>query len=165
MLWCGGGGGGVGVICHQYISCSRRPAEFPACGQRLQGPRLGTPPNPKLASASASDPARHARPAPPPDVAQTKTSQTNSIVCLKNEILLRLRAGITGEQFKALLMKNRAMVLDGIPALAIYRLRLQPGANLAETLNSLAKDPLVLKTEPNQIYRSITPARTSIPYL
>jgi hypothetical protein len=95
------------------------------------------------------------RPAP-----STTVAQTNSIVCLKNEILLRLRAGITGEQFKALLMKNRAMVLDGIPALAIYRLRLQPGANLAETLNSLAKDPLVLKTEPNQIYRSITPART-----
>jgi thermitase len=87
-------------------------------------------------------------------------AQTNSILCLKNEILIRLRADITGEQFRALLMKNRAMVLDGIPALGIYRLLLPPGANLAETLNSLTKDPLVLKTEPNQIYRSITPINT-----
>jgi len=87
-------------------------------------------------------------------------TQTNSIVCLKNEILLRLIAGITREQFRELLMRNGAMVLDGIPALGIYRLRLPPAVNLAGTLNALAKDPLVLKVEPNPIYRSIAPVRT-----
>ncbi len=101
-----------------------------------------------------------ARPAPPPDVAQTKTSQTNSIVCLKNEILLRLRAGVTREQFRALLLKHGAMAMDGIPALGIYRLRLPPGSNLADILNDFAKDPLVLRSEPNQVYRSITPVRS-----
>ncbi len=99
------------------------------------------------------------RPTPSPTMAQTRTAHTNSIVCLKNEILLRLTAGITREQFRELLMRHGAMVLDGIPALGIYRLRLPPGANLAETLNAQAKDPLVLTAEPNLIYRSIAPVR------
>lgn len=101
-----------------------------------------------------------ARPAPPPDVAQTKTSQTNTIVCLKNEILLRLRAGVSSDQFRALLLKHGAMAIDGIPALGLYRLRVPPGSNLADILNDLAKDPLVTRAEPNLAYRSVTPVRS-----
>lgn len=90
------------------------------------------------------------------NVAEARLSQTNSISCLKNEVLLRLRPGVTKEQFKALLMKTGAMVLDGIPALGIYRLRLPPGTNLAAALNALAQDPLVARAEPNQVYRPVT---------
>jgi len=96
---------------------------------------------------------------PAPDVARTPTSQTNSIACLKNEVLLRLQPGVTREQFRDLLIKNGALVLDGVPALGIYRLRFPPGANLADVLNSLSKDPLVARAEPNPIYRSITPIK------
>ena len=99
------------------------------------------------------------RPAPAADVENTQTSQTNVITCLRNEILLRLRPGVSSEQFRDLLMKTGALALDGVPALGIYRLRLPPGTNLSEILNALSKDPLVERVEPNQIYRSITPVK------
>lgn len=99
------------------------------------------------------------RPAPTPGVAQTQTA-TNSIVCMKNEILLRLRPGTTPAQFRELLMRTGAMVLDGIPALGIYRLRLAPGSNLAAALNALSTDALVARAEPNPIYKTVTPSRT-----
>lgn len=95
-----------------------------------------------------------------PTVAQARTSRTNSIVCLKNEILIRLRAGATREQFREFLMRTGGMVMDGLPALSLYRVRLPPGTDLAAVLNDLAKDPLVGKVEPNQVYRSIVPIRS-----
>lgn len=98
------------------------------------------------------------RPAPPADIAKTRTA-TNTVTCIKNEILLRLRPGVTHDQFRALLLRSGAMVLDGIPALGIYRLRLPPGGNLAETLNAFARDSLVANAEPNLIYRPITTIR------
>lgn len=100
------------------------------------------------------------RPAPVAGVAQARTSQTNSIVCIKDEILLRLRAGVNRDQFKALLKTHGAMVLDGIPALGIYRIRLPPGTNLADALAALERDPLVQRAEPNPVYRSVAPVRT-----
>lgn len=99
-----------------------------------------------------------ALPPPTPAVAQTQTA-TNNIVCLKNEILIRLKAGVTSEPFRALLLRTGAMVLDGIPALGVYRLRLPPNSNLAEILNALSGDPLVATAEPNMVYRSISPVQ------
>lgn len=100
-----------------------------------------------------------ARPAPPPGVEQATTTRTNSIACVKNEVLVRLSPDVTREQFKALLLKHGAMVLDGIPALGLYRLRLPPGSDLAAILNDLARDPVVTRAEPNLVYRSLTPVR------
>lgn len=100
-------------------------------------------------------------PLPTAATAQARTSQTNTIVCLKDELLVRMRPGTTQEQFRNLLLKTGALVLDGIPALGIYRLRFPPGSDLAAILNELTKDPLVSKAEPNQVYRSITPHRGS----
>jgi thermitase len=99
------------------------------------------------------------RPAPSPAIAETRAA-THSITCLKGELLLRLKAGTTPEQFRALLLKTGAMILDGIPALGIYRLRLPPDADLAAALSALAGDPSVGRVEPNQIYRPITSTRT-----
>jgi hypothetical protein len=101
-----------------------------------------------------------AKPAPPPGVAQAGTSPTNSIFCVRNEVLIRLRAGVTQEQFKALLLKHGAMVIDGVPVLGLYRLRLPAGSNLADILNDLARDPVVARAEPNLVYRSVTPVRS-----
>jgi thermitase len=99
-------------------------------------------------------------PAPATPVAQAQTP-TNTITCLKNEILLRLKPGVSSEQFRALLLRTGAMVLDGIPALGVYRLRLPPGTNLADILNALAGDPLVATAEPNFVYRSVAPVQTA----
>jgi len=99
-----------------------------------------------------------ALPAAPVAAVQT-TVRTNAVVCLKNEILIRLKPGTTKDQFRALLIDAGATVMDGIPALGIYRLRLSPDASLAGVLNSLAGNPLTDRAEPNQVYRSITPVR------
>ncbi|MEI6563678.1 MAG: S8 family serine peptidase [bacterium] len=91
---------------------------------------------------------------------QTRTIHTNNVNCLRNEILLRLRPGTTKEQFLALLLETRTTVLDGIPALGLYRLHFPPDADLADLLNTLAKNPLVDRAEPNLVYRSFSPVKS-----
>ena len=98
-------------------------------------------------------------PAPVAGLMQARTGQTNAIICLKNEILIRLRPGTTLDQFRKLLLETGATVMDGIPALGLYRLRIPPGTSLPDLLNGLGKNPLVARAEPNQVYRSITPER------
>lgn len=96
-----------------------------------------------------------AKPAPPPDVAIAPQA-TNQLACLRNEILLRLRADTTREQFRELLLRVGAAVVDGIPELGLYRLRLPSGVDLAGTLNSMTGDPLVAAAEPNLLYHPVT---------
>lgn len=102
-------------------------------------------------------------PAPPPVATENRLSHTNSIICLRNEILLRLRPGTTQEQFLALLRDTRLTVMNSLPALGLYRLHFPPGTSLADLLNRLAQNPLVAQVEPNQIYRSISPVTSSLP--
>lgn len=99
------------------------------------------------------------RPPATPGPAQTRAA-SNIVVCVRNEILLRLRPGVTPAQFRNLLLETGALVLDGIPALGVYRLRLHPDGDLAGALNTLAGNRLVATAEPNLIYKSFTPART-----
>lgn len=86
-------------------------------------------------------------------------ASTNGIACVKGEILLRLMPGVTQEQFRALLLKSGATLLDGIPALGLYRIRLAPDAALAAALNALNQDPIVARAEPNRVYDPLTPRR------
>lgn len=104
-----------------------------------------------------------ALPAPAPVTTANRISQTNALICLKNEILLRLRPGTTPEQFLALLRDARLTVMNSLPALGLYRLHFPPGTSLAALLNGLAKNQLVAQVEPNQIYRSIPPAKSPSP--
>jgi hypothetical protein len=83
----------------------------------------------------------------------------NGLACVKGELLLRLMPGVSQEQFRALLLKTGATVLDGLPALGLYRLRLGPDAALAAALNALNRDPLVARAEPNRVYTPLTPSR------
>ena len=98
-------------------------------------------------------------PAQSPATIESQTSQTNRILCLKNEVLIRLRPGTTKEQLLALLRETGTTVMDSIPALALYRLHFPPGTDLADLLNRLSKNPLIASAEPNQIYRSLTPEK------
>lgn len=104
-----------------------------------------------------------ALPAPAPVATENRISQTNSILCLKNEILLRLRPGTTREQFLALLRDTHMTVMSSLPALGLYRLHFPPGTSLADLLNRLAQNPLVEQVEPNQIYRSVSPVKSTSP--
>jgi len=98
-------------------------------------------------------------PPPTPIAIEKRTSQTNSIICLKNEVLLRLRPGTNRDQLLALLHATGTTVMDSIPALGLYRLHCPPYTDLANLLNSLSQSPLVARVEPNQIYRSLTPSK------
>jgi len=100
-------------------------------------------------------------PAPSPITIENRTSQTNIIICLKNEVLLRLRPGTTKEQLLALLRDTGTTVMDSIPTLGLYRLHFTPETTLADVLNSLAQNPLVARAEPNQIYRSLSPVKSA----
>ncbi len=96
-----------------------------------------------------------AKPAPPPDVAIAPQA-TNLFACLRNEILLRLRADTSREQFRELLLRAGATVVDAIPELGIYRLRLPAGVDLARTLKAMTADPRVSAAEPNLVYHPVT---------
>ncbi len=98
-------------------------------------------------------------PGPPPAVSQVPAA-TNVLTCLRNEVLLRLRPGVTGEQFRELLLRTGAAVVEGLPALGIYRLRLPQDSDLAGILNTLGGDPLVANAEPNLVYQPILPVRS-----
>lgn len=102
-----------------------------------------------------------ALPAPTQAAIDNRMNQTNSILCLRNEVLLRLRPGTTREQLLALLRETQTTIISSIPELGLYRLHFQPGRSLADILNSLAGNPLVAHVEPNQIYRSLSPVKTS----
>lgn len=98
-------------------------------------------------------------PAPKPATVENPISKTNTILCLKNEILLRLRPGTTKEQLLALLRETGTTIMDSIPSLGLYRLHFPSDVNLADLLNSLAKNPYTAHVEPNQVYQSLSPSK------
>lgn len=99
-------------------------------------------------------------PGPAPVAIENRISPTNAIICLKNEVLLRLRPGTTKAQLLSLLRETGTTIMDSIPALGLYRLHFPPDVVLADILNQLAKNPAVTRAEPNQIYRSLTPEKS-----
>lgn len=83
--------------------------------------------------------------------------RSNVVTCVKNEILIRLRRDVTPEAFRALLAKINGTVIDSIPALGIYRIRLVPGSSIPAALAALAGVPGVERAEPNLVYRPVAP--------
>jgi hypothetical protein len=86
--------------------------------------------------------------------------RSNMIVCVRNEVLVRFKRGVPAETVKNLLARIGGTMIDGIPALGIYRIRLVPGADLAAVLNTLGETPGVERASPNLVYRPVEPARS-----
>ncbi len=84
---------------------------------------------------------------------------SNVIACVKNEVLIRLKKDVSQAAFRALLTRMGGTVVESLPRLGIYRIRLAPGSNLVDILNALAEDPLVDQAEPNLVYRPVIPSR------
>ena len=78
-----------------------------------------------------------------------------------NEVLLRVKRGITADQFRALLRGLNADVVDCLRTGGIYRLRLPPGSDVSALLEQLASNPLVDRAEPNYIAESPRSVATS----
>jgi hypothetical protein len=85
--------------------------------------------------------------------------RSNVIACVKNEVLIRLRPDVSPAAFNALLARINGTVVESIPALGIYRIRLVPSSNIPEVLAALAAIPGVEHAEPNLVYRPVAPER------
>lgn len=70
-----------------------------------------------------------------------------------DEILIGLKPGTTIDQFRALLAQIGASVVDSVPELGIYRLRLPPGTNILALVDALKNQSIVSRVEPNYAYR------------
>lgn len=78
---------------------------------------------------------------------------------MKNEVLIRLRGDVSADAFRALLAEINGTVVESIPALGLYRVRLVPGSDIRKVLAALAASSEVERAEPNLVYRPVSPAR------
>jgi len=83
-----------------------------------------------------------------------------SILCLKDEVLIRLKKGTSLDAFRALLSGIGGTVVDALRATGVYRVHLAPGSDLADVLKALAENPLVDRAEPNLVYRPVDNVRS-----
>ena len=76
----------------------------------------------------------------------------NGTFHVANEILLRLRPGMTLQAFTELLKEWNASVLDSYPPLGIYRLRLPEGTDVPALVEKISGHPGLAKAEPDFAY-------------
>ena len=70
-----------------------------------------------------------------------------------DELLIALKPGTSIDQFRTLLAQIGASVIDSVPELGIYRLRLPPGTNILALVDALKNQSIVSRVEPNYAYR------------
>ena len=85
----------------------------------------------------------------------------NGASFVADEILMGFKPGTDVAEFRRLLEQIGASVIDSIPELGIYRVRLVPGANVIATVAQLGQDPIVAAVEPNYVYEVPTPGKVS----
>jgi len=78
---------------------------------------------------------------------------------VKNEILLRLKPGMSLPEFNRLLRQIGGTVLDSYPALGIYRILFPENSDVPSLLEHLKTYPGVAETEPNYAYPMPAPER------
>jgi thermitase len=70
---------------------------------------------------------------------------------VRDEVLIGFRPGTRRDQVDLLLSQIGGTVVDSVPGLGIYRIRLMPGANVTALVQQLEKNPIVSEVEPNYI--------------
>ena len=88
-----------------------------------------------------------------------KTNDRDGSRYVANEILLRLKQGITLSEFQALLRRIKGMVAEGNVATCVYRIRLPENTDVPSLIKSLVTEPGIAKTEPNYAYPIEAPYR------
>jgi hypothetical protein len=77
---------------------------------------------------------------------------------VQDEILLSVRAGTKPEAFWRLLREIGGSVVDSIPQLGIYRVRVPPGTNISALVDLLRQRDMLANVEPNYAFRTPMPA-------
>ena len=78
---------------------------------------------------------------------------------VKDEILLRLKPGITQAEFVRLLREIGGVILEGHEPLGLYRIRVPENTDIPALIEGMAKRPGIKKAEPNYAYPIALPAR------
>jgi len=91
----------------------------------------------------------------------TSGPAAGSPLYVKDEILLAVSPGTTLEEFEHLMRQVGGTVVDCIPELGIYRIRLSPGTNIPALVDQLSHNPLLSHVEPD--YVVAVPAPTATP--
>jgi len=86
----------------------------------------------------------------------TRGTRTDGPLYVADEILVGVRGGVKVEDFRRLLAQIGGTVVDSVPALGIYRVRLLPGTNVDDLVAQLKRNPLLQEVEPN--YAAVLPA-------
>lgn len=81
---------------------------------------------------------------------------------VRDEIVVGFRAPVDRNALQILIRELGATLVEGIPDLGLYRLRLSPGTNVPALVHQLQRNPLIAAVEPNYAYRLPAPA-TSAP--
>ena len=76
---------------------------------------------------------------------------------VQDEILIGFKPGTRRDAVELLLSQIGGTVVDSIPGLGIYRVRLAPGTNLIALIQQLEKNALVAVVEPNYIVDAPAP--------
>jgi len=71
---------------------------------------------------------------------------------VKNEMLVRLKPGITPTAFEKLLRHMGGFVLEAHPGLGLYRIRFPENTDIPAMVDRISKDPWVARAEPNYAY-------------
>lgn len=71
----------------------------------------------------------------------------------KEELLVKFKPGVSGEQARAIITANGGVVLMPQPGIGLYKIRLRPGQSVVEGVREYGALPDVLYAEPNYIVR------------
>lgn len=78
---------------------------------------------------------------------------------VKDEILIRLKAGSGLQDLQAILRRLQGRVVDGYPDLGLYRIRLPEGSDVPSLVEALEKASEIAGVEPNYAQPLPTPSR------
>ncbi len=91
------------------------------------------------------------------DTKQVGSETHDRVYYVKEELLLRVKKGTTPEQVNALLRTIGGTLVESVPALGIYRVRLVKGSDAMAVLEQLKGNDIVEQGEPNFVLRAPAP--------
>ncbi len=73
----------------------------------------------------------------------------DSPMYVADEVLLALKPGVSVAEFRLFLSQIGGTIIDSIPSLGLYRIRVPAGANIPSLVEQIANNPIVSRAEPN----------------
>jgi hypothetical protein len=82
---------------------------------------------------------------------------------VEDELLLSVKPSMKIEEFKRLLFQVGGTVIDSVPELGIYRVRLVAGTNVPALVQQLEGHPKIHTVEPNYVFKAPEPVIAGLP--